>query len=98
MVLQPSGTRPWTAIFRGAVIRGLSDAEIKSKKSSMVISRVSRVNYGITFQTTFHETEHDAADKLWDSRELRYMATNQMEWYLKRVRIVPISYTRCQRL
>ena len=86
MVLQPGGPRPWTAICRGAVIRGLSDAEIKSQTQSLVVSRVSRINYGILFTAPFDEEKHDERDRVWDEDELRWRANNQMDWYLKKVK------------
>jgi hypothetical protein len=85
MVLQPGGPRPWTAICRGAVIRGLSDAEIQSQSHSLVVSRVSRVSYGMSYRTRFDDDIHHLDDRIWDSQELCWKAENQMHWYLKRV-------------
>lgn len=85
MVLQPNGARPWTAICRGAVIRGLNDAEIKRRNPSMIVSRVSRVNYGMIYDPKFEEGKHDPRDKRWNVQELCWDAHNQLRWYLRRV-------------
>lgn len=84
-VLQSNGPRPWTAICRGAVIRGLSDAEIQSQKRSLILSRVSRHNYGIVYQPKFDEMKHDRQDRIMCPKELCYKAKDQMAWYLKMV-------------
>ena len=100
-VLQPSGARPWTAICRGAVIRGLSATEPESVKRSLIVARVSRWSYGIVFTSPWDATKHDPQDKFWDAQELKHKADNQMEWYLARVRapsatcLLPWSLTGC---
>ena len=85
LVLQPSGERPWTAICRGAVIRGLNDVTSDPGTTASILSRVSRMNYGIVFDETWDCQIHDERDKRWDTAELVYKAANQMKWFLKRV-------------
>lgn len=84
-VLQPSGARPWTAICRGAVIRGINDAGVNSNKNTTIVSRVSRVSYGMKFRTTFDVAKHLEEDKYWDQEVLEWSADNQLDWYLLRV-------------
>ena len=47
----------WTAVVRGAVLRGL--------EGSMVVSRRSRWHYGTSYATVFREGEHELADRYW---------------------------------
>ena len=58
----------------------------------MVASTVSRASYGIRFSTAFDASAHHGQDKIWDIHEGRLNATNQMQWYLKRVRIASKSH------
>lgn len=84
-VLQPDGPKPWTAICRGAVIRGLSDMDVRSAVSSMIVKRVSRYSYGIAATDEYIEGQHDVMDRAWDPVEGMFVARNQMDWYLRRV-------------
>ncbi|KAF9878266.1 hypothetical protein CkaCkLH20_04304 [Colletotrichum karsti] len=82
-VLQAQGSRPWSAICRGAVIRGLSQLNRVPDFSVKVESRIARVNYGTNFYTTYNPSVHLAIDRAWDEIEMKWVARNQMEWYLK---------------
>ncbi|KAI0799127.1 hypothetical protein GGR55DRAFT_684312 [Xylaria sp. FL0064] len=89
-VLQSGGVKPRTAICRGAVIKGFLE-EPKSDDAQtpiMIASTVSRASYGIRFCTPFNALEHLEKDKIWDPDEERWMASNQMQWYLKRGQVV----------
>jgi hypothetical protein len=83
-VLQPSGARPWTAICRGAVEKALSITPENRDSAVRVSSRISRLNYGTTYNAHFQEGIHDKLDKIWDRKELMFHARNQLNWYLKR--------------
>ncbi|KAK5107132.1 hypothetical protein LTR62_001690 [Meristemomyces frigidus] len=83
-VLQPSGARPWTAICRGAVIRGLSATPVGSEKGSLVVARVSRLSYGIVFMSGWDDSLYEQQDKYWCTQEMAWKADNQMHWYLER--------------
>ncbi|KAK4198998.1 hypothetical protein QBC40DRAFT_282891, partial [Triangularia verruculosa] len=77
-VMQPSEPGPWTAICRGAVIRGSEDAAIH------ITSRISRSNYGHPYNTPFQEGVHDERDKRVDPITLGTYAFSQLEWFVKK--------------
>ncbi|KAK6003767.1 hypothetical protein QM012_009538 [Aureobasidium pullulans] len=89
-VIQP--LYAWTAVVRGAVIRGLDD--------SMVSSRRSRLHYGTSYATVFDETKHDTADRYWSPLWERWMVSDRMQWHISKNTAIspetPISfhYTR----
>ncbi|KAG9681990.1 actin-like ATPase domain-containing protein, partial [Aureobasidium melanogenum] len=89
-VIQP--LYAWTAVVRGAVIRGLDD--------SMVSSRRSRLHYGTSYATVFDETKHDIADRYWSPLWERWMVSDRMQWHIAKNTAIspetPISfhYTR----
>jgi hypothetical protein len=77
-VIQP--LYAWTAVVRGAVIRGLDD--------SMVSSRRSRLHYGTSYATVYDETKHDIADRYWSPLWERWMVSDRMQWHIAKV-LVP---------
>jgi hypothetical protein len=81
-VHQPHGDRPWTAVCRGAVLRGLSEGS--ARPAGKVEVRKSRLSYGIRPQVPFDPKIHSDYDKWQDPQELGWV-TYQMDWYLKRV-------------
>ncbi|WQF77449.1 Putative ATPase, nucleotide binding domain-containing protein [Colletotrichum destructivum] len=83
-LLQSQGTRPWTAICRGAVIQGLTRNNLALGLSVRVKSRIARMNYGTTFDPKFDPKLHHFKDKLWDEIEQDWKAKDQMEWYMKK--------------
>ncbi|PYI00230.1 actin-like ATPase domain-containing protein [Aspergillus sclerotiicarbonarius CBS 121057] len=60
----------------GAVYRGLDGNQVES--------RIARRNYGITCNAPYIEGVHSPNDKCWDDLQERYLATDQMEWYIKK--------------
>ncbi|KAK4950848.1 hypothetical protein LTR10_010841 [Elasticomyces elasticus] len=74
-VLQP--VNAWTAVVRGAVLRGLEGAE-------MVTSRKARRYYGVSFQEQFDPKEHPTSCRKWDKYGDRWVATRRMEWVIKK--------------
>lgn len=78
-VIQP--LYAWTAVVRGAVIRGLDD--------SMVSSRRSRLHYGTSYATVFDETKHDIADRYWSPLWERWMVSDRMQWHIAKVSTLP---------
>lgn len=74
-IMQP--TNAWTAVARGAVLRGLEGAEI-------VLSRKSRRHYGINSSTPFDDRVHDMKDRYWDDFTQKWKANNQMRWYIRK--------------
>lgn len=74
-VMQPMYA--WTAVVRGAVLRGLDD--------SMVLSRRSRFHYGTSYATVFDETKHSTADRYWSPLWERWMVSDRMQWHIAKV-------------
>ncbi|TQN64011.1 Heat shock 70 kDa protein 12A, partial [Colletotrichum shisoi] len=83
-LLQSQGTRPWTAICRGAVIQGLTRQNLGIGISVRVSSRIARMNYGVKFSTRFDPKLHRLESKCWDEIEQEWKATDQIEWYIKK--------------
>lgn len=74
-VMQP--LYAWTAVVRGAVLRGLDD--------SMVLSRRSRFHYGTSYATVFDESKHSTADRYWSPLWERWMVSDRMQWHIAKV-------------
>lgn len=74
-VMQP--LYAWTAVVRGAVLRGLDD--------SMVLSRRSRLHYGTSYATVFDEAKHPLADRYWSPLWERWMISDRMQWHIAKV-------------
>jgi len=66
----------WSAICRGAVLKGISD--------ETVTNHIAKYNYGISCRRPWVEGEHLENDKQWDANECAWKANNQMSWYIKR--------------
>jgi hypothetical protein len=98
-IIQRPYPGPWQAICRGAVIRADIvaapgpdlEADWQEAANSVpmgVISRKSRHSYGIGKFVDFVEGFHDPEDR-WEMESVgRVVAINQMEWYIKRVRMI----------
>ncbi|KAI3558107.1 hypothetical protein CABS01_02666 [Colletotrichum abscissum] len=82
-LLQSSGTKPWTAICRGAVIQGLDHLNLSSGLSISVKSRIARASYGINYRTTFDPKIHSKKSKIWCEEQQEWEAGRQMEWFLE---------------
>ena len=67
----------WTAVVRGAVLRGL--------EGSMVVSRRSRWWYGTSYATVFDESRHPIADRYWSPLWERWMVSDRMQWHIAKV-------------
>jgi hypothetical protein len=67
----------WTAVVRGAVLRGL--------EGSMVVSRRSRWHYGTSYATVFDEAKHPISDRYWSPLWERWMVSDRMQWHLVKV-------------
>lgn len=79
-VMQP--VYAWTAVVRGAVLRGL--------EGSMVVSRRSRWHYGTSYATVFDDTRHPNSDRYWSPLWERWMVSDRMQWHIAKVRPIPI--------
>ncbi|KAK1974491.1 hypothetical protein LZ30DRAFT_754679 [Colletotrichum cereale] len=69
-VLQAQGSRPWSAVCRGAVIQGLT-----RRSPALALS--------VTVKSRFDPEVHLPIDKVWCEMEMKWKADNQVEWYLK---------------
>lgn len=74
-VLQP--LHAWTAVVRGAVIRGI--------EGSLVETRRSRWHYGTSYATVFDETKHPISDRYWSPLWERWMVSDRMQWHVHKV-------------
>ncbi|KPM41605.1 hypothetical protein AK830_g4982 [Neonectria ditissima] len=81
-VLQSRGNKPWTAICRGAVIRGLTEQSLSPDLQIKVGARIARMSYGVEYYCTWIEGVHQSRDKVWKEKSCEYVAQNQMEWFL----------------
>lgn len=75
-VMQP--VYAWTAVVRGAVLRGL--------EGSMVISRKSRMHYGTSYATVYDEDKHSVSERYWSPLWERWMVSDRMQWHIAKVR------------
>ncbi|KAK4554208.1 hypothetical protein LTR86_008736 [Recurvomyces mirabilis] len=73
-VLQP--VNAWTAVVRGAVLRGL-------EQDDTVLSRIARRNYGVIYNTDFDPEVHDDSLRAWSRFYECWQATNQMQWFIR---------------
>ncbi|CRK38378.1 hypothetical protein BN1708_016625, partial [Verticillium longisporum] len=89
-VMQP--VYAWTAVVRGAVLRGL--------EGSMVISRKARMHYGTSYATVYDDEKHSVSERYWSPLWERWMVSDRMQWHIaKGEAISPVSpiafhYTR----
>ncbi|KAI0011688.1 actin-like ATPase domain-containing protein [Xylariaceae sp. FL0662B] len=89
-VMQP--LYAWTAVVRGAVLRGL--------EGNMVVSRKARMHYGTSYATVYDETKHSVSERYWSPLWERWMVSDRMQWHIaKGEAISPLSpiafhYTR----
>ncbi|EMC96848.1 hypothetical protein BAUCODRAFT_70194 [Baudoinia panamericana UAMH 10762] len=71
-VLQPM--HAWTAVVRGAVLRGI--------EGSVVDKRRSRWHYGTSYATVFDEKKHPVEDRYWSPLWERWMVSDRMQWHI----------------
>ncbi|KAI1135666.1 hypothetical protein F5Y05DRAFT_416006 [Hypoxylon sp. FL0543] len=89
-VLQASGMGPRTAIGRGAVFKGFLDGQGRADQAEegiakiAITSTISRAHFGICYTCPFQEGIHLEEDRVWDIIEERWIARNQMHWYLRK--------------
>ncbi|KAI6398031.1 hypothetical protein MCOR07_008314 [Pyricularia oryzae] len=90
-ILQSTGTKPRTAICRGAVLKGFLEDMHHPQSSApvMVTSTVSRTGIGLLMDVPFVHCVHLEEDKKWCPLELNYKASNQVKWFLAKGQDVP---------
>ncbi|KAM7208466.1 actin-like ATPase domain containing protein [Naviculisporaceae sp. PSN 640] len=71
-VMQP--VYAWTAVVRGAVLRGL--------EGNMVISRKARMHYGTSYATVYDENKHSVSERYWSPLWERWMVSDRMQWHI----------------
>lgn len=71
-VMQP--VNAWTAVVRGAVLRGL--------EGSMVVSRKARMHYGTSYATVYDEDKHQVSERYWSPLWERWMVSDRMQWHI----------------
>ncbi|KAF2724059.1 actin-like ATPase domain-containing protein [Polychaeton citri CBS 116435] len=71
-VLQP--LHAWTAVVRGAVLRGV--------EGSVVEKRRSRWHYGTSYATVFDDSKHPITDRYWSPLWERWMVSDRMQWHI----------------
>lgn len=79
-VMQP--VYAWTAVVRGAVLRGL--------EGSMVITRKSRYHYGTSYATVYDEEKHQVSERYWSPLWERWMVSDRMQWHIAKVSLFPL--------
>jgi hypothetical protein len=78
-VIQP--VYAWTAVVRGAVLRGL--------EGSMVISRKARMHYGTSFATVYDQEKHTTGERYWSPLWERWIVSDRMQWHIAKVSFSP---------
>jgi molecular chaperone DnaK (HSP70) len=71
-VMQP--VNAWTAVVRGAVLRG--------QEGSMVVSRKARLHYGTSYATVYDEDKHQVSERYWSPLWERWMVSDRMQWHI----------------
>ncbi|KAI0479249.1 actin-like ATPase domain-containing protein [Xylariaceae sp. FL0804] len=71
-VMQP--VYAWTAVVRGAVLRGL--------EGNMVVSRRARMHYGTSYATVYDEDRHSVTERYWSPLWERWMVSDRMQWHI----------------
>ncbi|KAL8846467.1 MAG: hypothetical protein Q9221_008451 [Calogaya cf. arnoldii] len=72
----------WTAVVRGALIRGLEEA--KSKKAlGTVVGRIARYSYGTECAREYKASERCESDRKWSNANNRW-EVNTYEWFIKK--------------
>lgn len=74
-VMQP--LYAWTAVVRGAVLKGV--------EGSMVMSRRSRWHYGTSYATVFDGAKHPISARYWSPLWERWMISDRMQWHIAKV-------------
>jgi hypothetical protein len=87
-MLTKFSSNSWSAISRGAVAKGLSNAV----EDEIVTNVISKYSYGIAYSAVFDAKIHSIEDKYFCPIELVDKAAGQLRWYLKRVRLTPPDF------
>ncbi|KAL6908481.1 hypothetical protein GGI43DRAFT_379335 [Trichoderma evansii] len=88
-VLQSQGAEPWTAVCRGAVIRGLELSD--DTGGPTVQSRISRLSYGIIHNLPWDAKKHNIRDKYWNDLRQIFEAKDQTSWFVSIGETIPVG-------
>ncbi|KAK1624318.1 hypothetical protein BDP81DRAFT_464842 [Colletotrichum phormii] len=78
-VLQAQGSRPWSAVCRGAVLRGLACQNEVPSHAQAIKSRIAGLNYGQSHFKNYDPQVHLKIDRVWDVQEMNWKADNEMK-------------------
>lgn len=74
----------WSAVCRGAVLKGLALANSSVPVGPDVKSRVCRYHIGTIFNVLpWEKDEHDVRDKAWCPINQEFLAVDQVKWFAK---------------
>ncbi|KAL8977276.1 MAG: hypothetical protein Q9205_006885 [Flavoplaca limonia] len=76
----------WTAVVRGALLKGLVDANTKIA-AAKVCGRVARAYYGTESAKKFDESKHDPDQRSWSNSNKRW-EVNTFHWFIEKHQIV----------
>ena len=79
----------WTAVVRGALIKGLASACPGSAKVK-ISARSARKHFGFEIAKEFIDSEYDDARKYWDPHAGLYRI-REIEWFIKKVQYPPVK-------
>jgi hypothetical protein len=74
-VMQPPNA--WTAVVRGAVLRGLEGQDL-------VLSRKSRRHYGVLHTSDYRPNYHNLGERYWDDLLKKWKVRNRITWYIRK--------------
>ncbi|KAL9628542.1 MAG: hypothetical protein Q9204_005824 [Flavoplaca sp. TL-2023a] len=72
----------WTAVVRGALIRGLEEAR-SSRALGTVVGRIARYSYGTECAREYERSKHQKSDREWSKANNRW-EVNTYEWFIKK--------------
>ena len=67
----------WSAICRGAVLKGLGN--------DLVVNHISQYHYGFVYAPEFDAKVHQTIDRNYDQVRGVWVASHQIQWFLNRV-------------
>ncbi|OBS26475.1 hypothetical protein FPOA_00418 [Fusarium poae] len=81
-VLQSPEDKPWTAICRGAVMRGITSHRLSASLGVEIGSRVARRSYGVLTDIPFRPDEHLESEKFWSNDSQMWRVPGYMQWFV----------------
>ena len=77
----------WTAVSRGAVLRGIAQITDADSPTARIESRIARASYGtLVNRWPFEKDTDHPEDKEWCPYKQTYFAADQAQWFLRNVR------------